>query len=136
LIFNRAFALVEGDYPFNSVVIIEFKRPERADYDDEKSPIRQVLKYVEEIREGKAKDKNGRTILAKHPIPFYCYIIASLTPRLCEDAKAFDFTQTPDGDGYFKHHSNSNSYIEIISFDKLISDAKKRNRAFFDKLNV
>lgn len=29
-----------------------------------------------------------------------------------------------------------NAYIEILSYDKIISDAKKRNRILFDKLGI
>jgi len=29
-----------------------------------------------------------------------------------------------------------NAYIEIISYDKLLEDANKRNQVLFDKLNL
>lgn len=29
-----------------------------------------------------------------------------------------------------------NAYIEILSYDKIINDAKKRNRILFDKLGI
>lgn len=38
IIFNRPLALSEGDQPFNSVIIIEFKRPERENYGEYKNP--------------------------------------------------------------------------------------------------
>jgi hypothetical protein len=136
VIFNTAFALVEGDYPFNSVVIIEFKRPERDDYNEEKSPIRQVLKYVDQIRAGKARDKREQTIQINPSIPFYCYVIATPTPRLIEDAKYNDLTMTPDSGGFFGYKKHYNAYIDVISFDKLVADSKKRNKAFFDKLSL
>ena len=31
---------------------------------------------------------------------------------------------------------NTGCYIEIVSFDKVLNDAKKRNRAFFDYLQI
>jgi hypothetical protein len=136
IIFDKAFALVEGEYPFNSVVIIEFKRPERDDYSENKSPIRQVLNYVEQIKEGKAKDKTGQTIEATQNMHYYCYIISTITPNLKKEAKLHDLTLTPDGGGYFGYQKNYDAYIEIISFQKLVSEAKKRNKAFFDKLNI
>jgi len=45
-------------------------------------------------------------------------------------------TKTPDGLGYFGYNSQVGVYIEIISFAKLIADAKKRNAAFFEKLGL
>jgi hypothetical protein len=46
------------------------------------------------------------------------------------------FTQLPDNNGYFHYNPNYSMYIEIISFDKLILDAKQRNKALFEKLNL
>ena len=45
-----------------------------------------------------------------------------------------DFSQTPDKLGYYKYNDKMNAYIEILSYDKIINDAKKRNRILFDKL--
>ena len=128
--------MVEEEYPFNSVVVIEFKRPERNAYGEEKSPIRQVLGYVKSIREGKAKDKAGKTIKIDKSLPFYCYVIATLTPNLEEEAEINNLTITPDSAGYFGYNQNYGAYIEVISFDKLLADAKKRNKVFFDKLSL
>lgn len=50
LIFDRPAAFVEGDYPFQSVVIIELKRPQRNNYSgDDKDPCQQVYAYIEDI---------------------------------------------------------------------------------------
>lgn len=38
--------------------------------------------------------------------------------------------------GYFSSHQQYKSYIEVISFDGLVVSAKKRHRAFFDKLGL
>ena len=43
---------------------------------------------------------------------------------------------THDGSGFYGYISGYAAYIEVISFKKLIADAKKRNQAFFDKLNL
>ena len=34
----------------------------------------------------------------------------------------------------YKDSDELNAYIEIISYEKLLEDAKKRNRILFDKL--
>ncbi len=36
--------------------------------------------------------------------------------------------------GFFQFHDNYNAYAEIISYNKLIQDSRKRNQAFFDQL--
>lgn len=38
--------------------------------------------------------------------------------------------------GYFGFHKAYKTYIEVISFDRLVILAKERNRAFFDKLGL
>ena len=52
IVFNTPFAFVEDSPPFASIVIIEFKRPQRNDYPDDDSPITQVYDYVRKIRKG------------------------------------------------------------------------------------
>jgi hypothetical protein len=38
--------------------------------------------------------------------------------------------------GYFGYKKNSQAYVEVIGFDRLLNMAKDRNRAFFDKLGL
>jgi hypothetical protein len=131
-----AFAL---EKPFSSIVIIEFKRPNRDDYDsdsDGKNPIDQVYNYMSAIKQAKVKDKDGRPFNLSPNTPFYCYIISDMTPKLEETAKKNNYKSTPDGMGYFYLHDFYNAYIEIITYDKLLSDAMKRNRVLFDKLKI
>lgn len=136
-VFNNALAYAEAKAPISSVVIVEFKRPVREDYSEEENPFRQVTNYISQMRESKVKDRNGRYIEINTSVPFYAYIICDLTPKLKIIAKNdFDFTQTPDGLGYFKFNNNLNAYIEVISYTKLLEDSKKRNAVLFDKLNL
>ncbi len=41
---------------------------------------------------------------------------------------------TPDGMGYYGYQPERNAYYEVISYSKLLADAKKRNQILFDKL--
>lgn len=135
-VFNSPRAFSETGSPFQSVVIVEFKRPERNEYPSkEENPVEQVLRYVRKIKDGQAKDKDGRTINVGQ-IPFYAYILCSLTPRIRAIADNHDFVKTPDNEGYFKYHQSLGCYIEIVSYDKVLDDAKKRNRAFFERLQI
>lgn len=136
IIFNSPFAFVEDDLPFSSIVIIEFKKPLRDDYSDEDNPITQVYGYVKKVREGKAKDKRGRLISVTQSTPFYCYAICDLTEKLKEQAGNADLRPTPDGLGFFGYNKHHECYIEVISYDKVVGDAKKRNQILFDKLHL
>jgi hypothetical protein len=137
LIFNTPFAFTDShDCPFGSVIIVEFKRPMRADYDDKDNPIDQVYRYVRQIRDGKALDRQGRLIPVTPSTPFYAYIIADPTPALRVQAENATFSRTPDTQGYIGFNANLGVYVEIISFEKLLNDARKRNAILFDKLHI
>ena len=122
--------------PLPSIVVVEIKRPMRTDAgDDKKDPINQAVDYLLRIRSGKIKTHSGRTIPPSDVIPGYCYIIADLTDQLrhrCLHTHAL--TPTPDGLGYFGFKPASNSYIQVVSYDRLVNLAVERNRAFFDRL--
>ena len=42
----------------------------------------------------------------------------------------------PDDLWYFWWHSKHKAYIQVLSWDKVINDAERRHKAFFDKLGV
>ena len=137
LIFDKACAFAPGtESPFSTIDIIEFKRPMRDDNTEDDNPITQVLKYVQEIQAGKALTPQGRYIPIGKDIPFFCYVICDITPSLREQARMLDLTETPDRQGFFGYHKQLNAYVEVISYTKLINDARRRNSAFFNKLGL
>lgn len=136
MMINNPISVVNDDMPHSSIVIFELKRPERDDYQDKDNPIVQLRRYVQRILQGNVKNKNGRTIRINKTTPFYLYILCDITDKIDEFAGLSNLIKTPDGLGYFGHNKicDSMAYIEIISFDKLLNDAKKRNQVLFDKL--
>ena len=50
--------------------------------------------------------------------------------------KSAGFRQTTDAAGFFGYNDNFGVYVDIVSFDKLIGDAKKRNAVLFEKLEL
>lgn len=137
IIFNQPFALVSDTKPYQSVVILEFKKPMRDNYKDEDNPIDQVLGYVENILEGKVLDKHGRPFNIPANTPFYAYIVCDITASIEKQANRRSFIKSTDGLGFFGYIKEPlNTYIEIIGFDKLINDAEKRNQILFDHLNI
>ena len=46
------------------------------------------------------------------------------------------YQQAADGEGYFFTLAKGNGYVEIVSYDKLVKDAKRRNRVLFEKLGI
>ena len=136
-IFDRKFAFAEGEQPISSIVVVEFKRPERNDYKPSDNPLLQSFEMVREIRSSRFKDHKGRPISAANDkIPAFCYVICDITETL-KNALAFaDAIATPDGQGYYGYNKHYGAYYEVIDYNKLLRDAKKRNRIFFDKLNI
>jgi len=134
-IFDEAISFSEKTDDFNSISIIEFKKPNRNDLKQEsQDPIRQVLSYVKDIRDGTAKKANGRPFVNAKEAAFYCYIIADLTDTMRDNARYANLQLMPDGDGYYGFNSAEKAYIQVISYDKLVRDAKQRNKILFDKL--
>lgn len=136
-IYDQKLIYGEGDQPINSITVLEFKRPERDDYSQDDNPVIQSLELVELIRSGEFKDSRGRKIsVANDKIPAFCYIISDITPTLKKVLKTVDAIQTPDNQGYYGFHKTYSAYYEVIDYNKLLHDAKKRNRIFFDKINL
>lgn len=136
VIFNKSMAFVESDTPYHSVVLIEFKRPLRDDYGEDENPITQVYGYIRDITEGRAKTREGRPVEVHRNASFYCFVVCDITPTLIKQAEDHGFKRTPDGRGFFGYNENLSAYTEVISFNKLVADARKRNRVLFDKLNM
>jgi hypothetical protein len=136
IIFNGPAAFVNEAPPFSSVVLIEFKRPLRDDYTDEENPITQIYRYTELIKGGKATDRGGRPISIKPDTPIYAYLVCDLTPSLTRQAKFASLAPTPDGLGFFGFNAQLGILLEILSFDKLVTDAERRNAAHFEQLNL
>lgn len=134
-VFDKAISYsAEEDY-INAITIVELKRPQRDDLrGDDKNPISQVLRYVSDIKSGKVKKANGCGFGQVDNAAFYCYVIADITDSLIEDAEYAGLIRTPDREGFFGYNASKGAYIEVISYDKLVRDAKKRNQVLFDKL--
>ena len=123
--------------PLASIVVVEIKRPMRDDLGKGEDPIKQVLDYLDQIRNGKVTTRDGRPIPRSSSIPGYCYILCDLNEKmrdLCQ--KSYDATPTQDGMGYFFYKQYHKAHVQIISFDQLVKMAEERNKAFFDKLGL
>ena len=93
MIFERALTFAEDDSALNSLVIVEFKKPDRSDYRKE-DPVDQVYRLIREIRSGYFKDKNGRE---SDLIPAYAYVIFDTTKEVEIIAQNKSLIRTPTG---------------------------------------
>lgn len=140
LVYNRRVLFRGDNEASNPITIFEFKKPQRDDFvnpSSQEDPVQQIVRYVNSIRDGKYRTPEGRKILVGENTPFYGYVVCDLTPKVeawLEREK--DFKPMPDRLGWFQWRGNINLYIEVISWDKVLKDAKMRNRTFFEKLGI
>jgi hypothetical protein len=138
IVFNRPIAL--NDRPENermeAITIIEFKRPGESSVDGHKNPVDQVLEYIELITAGRASTRKGRPIVSTEAMYFFGYVVCELDPLLKKVLLRRTMHETPDGRGMFGFFPAHKAYVEVISYEKMLDNARKRNRILFDKLHL
>jgi hypothetical protein len=120
------------------IVIVEFKRPSRPDYNDEENPIKQVYDYIRELRNNKISDNQGKLITEIGPdTPFFCYLVCDITPRLLSILEDYEINQKlPGGRGFFGFNKPRGAYIEVLQYSQIVKDARLRHEAFFKELGI
>lgn len=121
------------------ITIIEFKRPKRDDYTMSDNPFTQVQDYVKELRSaGEANRFDGRMIRPIDPdTPFMCQIIADDTASLRDVMDRLNgFYKKAGSKSYYRWDSHFKIFMEVTSYSDLITGAKARHAAFFDKLGI
>jgi hypothetical protein len=137
IVFDKACAFVNStDSPFQTITIVEFKRPMRDGYSSQENPFEQVLNYIDEIKAGRARTPDGRDIPISEGVHYYCYVVADKTSGLEVQALRVGLEKTADNQGFYGYNPGYKAYIEFISYSKLLSDAKQRNQVFFEKLGL
>lgn len=140
LVYDRR-VLFRGDNDAsNPVTIFEFKRPGRDDFTNPSSndnPIDQIVRYTNDIRGHKVKTPEGRPVEVTANTPFYGYVVCDLTDKVLDWLEfTKDFTPMPDRRGWFRWYGSIRLYIEVLSWDKVLTNAKSRNGVFFAKLKI
>lgn len=120
----------------DSITIVEIKRPGRDNF-NEGSPEDQIIKYIRKLKNaGQINGYNNQVYGLAPNVLFTCYVIGDLTREMKEKLEDSDFDTIDNGNKYFKYHDKHNAYFEFISFNKLVKDAKLRNKIFNKKLNL
>lgn len=137
-LFDLGIGFGSDDYS-QPITIVEFKQPKRDNYSLTDNPISQVRDYIDQLRRaGEAVKFDGsvlRTI--SEDTPFTCHIVADITPTLRSVMRQLgQFSQRAGTSSYYWWDSNYKTFIEIASFNEVLSSAKARNQAFFAKLGI
>lgn len=137
MLLDNSIALLEeknDGTAYDTVVLFELKKPMREDL-SRKNPVDQITDYMEKIQSNKETDKNGRIIHTDEHTKFYLYVVCDALDNFKTALKnKYGFDETTDKLGMFR--MKDNVYIEVLTYDKIINDAKKRNKILFDKLGI
>lgn len=128
------FSEKDEDNVARAVSIIEFKKPQRPNFD--KDPVGQMYDIIRDIKDKKVKDLHGRNLFINGSTRFYCYAICDINPEIIKYAENGRFSLLKDDLGYYSYNEHLNAHTEILAFDKIISDVKKRHKIFFEKLGI
>jgi hypothetical protein len=130
-----AFAEVGEDKVARAVSLVEFKKPQRTSFDED--PTRQLYRYLRTIKGAKpVRLPTGRDLHVNATTRFYCYAICDLTPAIQEYAENNNYAKLVSELGYYTYNRNHNAHTELLHYDKLVIDAKRRHKAFFAKLGI
>lgn len=136
VVFDQKGVFADEGKPLTSIVLIEFKRPGRAGYSND-DPLEQLFRLSEEIKAGRHMDENGRPVrVANDKVPVFAYLICDIPPALRATIKGKDAQEMADGMGFYGFNRNYGVYYEVLEYEKVLADAKKRNRALFERLTI
>jgi hypothetical protein len=117
-----------------TIIIVELKRPGPSTRDE--NPWDQVSRYVRKIRaEGlwTLGDGQGTRVRASENTRFYVYIVCDIEQPMIE-RMIVDMMFRPIFDGWYRWDENTKIYAELWPLKKVFRDARKRHRAFFERL--
>jgi hypothetical protein len=134
LIFDKVHSLRQSDAA-PRVLLVEFKKPGRKDYGNDENPQQQVERYIKQLLAGGLTDVKGRPIKINKDTAFYGFIVSDIVGKM--DDWTFSWRRTPDGRGrVYQPGDGFNGVIELIGWDAMVSDARERNKAFFDRMGL
>ena len=140
LVYNRRVLFRGDNEASNPITIFEFKKPQRDDFVNPSAgedPVQQIVRYVNDIQDGRYKTPEGRGVVVAENTPFYGFVVCDLTAKIeAWLRREKNFLPMPDRRGWFQWIGNINLYMEVVSWDKVLRDAQMRNRTFIAKLGI
>lgn len=119
-----------------SISIVQLMPSGLDDYTFSHNPLDDMLQYARLLREGNSLDANGNPIVLKVDAQLYLYAVCDITKSLQQALELKGLTRTSDGLGYFGYNEEMKAYIEVVSPEKMLQDAVRRNRALFERLGL
>lgn len=131
-------SMVLGDNDGTTITIVEFKRPSRDDYafgNVKSDPVLQAIETLEKATERGSVTKTDGTFFAfRGVVRRFAYVIADQTPSLVKVLRKHDFKNDWNPEIFVRYRDNEEIFIQAFGYDTLVTNAKKRNQAFFSVL--
>lgn len=124
----------DEDQYARSVSIFEFKKPMRKNFDE--NPVSQLYAKIRALENKDIILPDGRQLHIGNSTKFYCYAICDINQKIIEFAEDGGFTKLKNELGYYTYNPRFNAHTEILHFDKIIADVKRRHKIFFMKLGL
>lgn len=134
IVFDQVMGFMDDPKTPNRIMIVEFKRPGREIYTSEDNPVQQIINYRRSLAGQKVKGPNGRPVEISENCIFDCFIIADRLGKLEEWTDAW--FPNPKKGRWLAPGDKYKGSIELIEWDRLLDDAKMRNKPFFEKLGI
>jgi len=123
-----------GDFPYQHVALVEFKRPERKD----ENPVDQLIRYAIQLRDGSAKDLEGSSITnVPRNVRIDAYAVVTLNEKMQARLRAGGNVRPVEAEArWYGFIEGENLHVEVLDFRAFVKRAELRNRAFFHKLGL
>ena len=85
LVYNKRVVFRGDNETSNPVTIFEFKKPQRDDFvnaSSQEDPVQQIVRYANNIKDGRCKTPDGRKVLVAANTPFYGFVVCDLTRKV------------------------------------------------------
>ena len=134
-IFDKHYAF-SSDELNQSIMIFEFKRPGRILSGDDRNVARQLEEYFEDLYNSKAKTYRGTLLSLRDETPKFGFVICEIDKDLEEYLiKWGNFKITPSKT-FYKYYDQLNLFIEVMSYQTMLSNVELRHKAFFKQLGI
>jgi hypothetical protein len=120
---------VDVSEPLRKVMIVEFKRPGRRNYNGPEDQLEhQITKYLAQLKSGEIESFDRARVRIASDCVFYCYVVADIVGDL--ELQLSNWETTASGLGRIRPLKNQyRGSIEVIQWQDLINEAWLRNRA-------
>lgn len=117
-----------------SIVIFELKRPNRLLTVSEYK--KQMKEQVMGIREGRKRKNNGTNIFMKDNTPIFFYYVVDINAYNLLKNELIEYEHFKETPYNSLVHMNDTLHEEILTYQAILVNSKRRNKIFFDKLGV